>query len=105
MCFLNNHIAQVTSHITIVKENLDFEEKKMVIYQCNLWVVDDFKYLKKKIHLTKLVFATNELKNQIPYFCIIYFHDPSLGKSSTNRAWPLQVGQVLSLSYTHLLIH
>ena len=31
----------------IVKENLDFEEKKMVIYQCNLWVVDDFKYLKK----------------------------------------------------------
>jgi hypothetical protein len=58
---------------TIVKENLDFEEKKMVIYQCNLWVVDDFKYLKKKIHLTKLVFATNELKNQIPYFCIIYF--------------------------------
>jgi hypothetical protein len=27
----------------------------------------------KKIHLTKLVFATNELKNQIPYFCIIYF--------------------------------
>jgi hypothetical protein len=31
----------------IVKENLYFEEKKMVIYQCNLWVVDDFKYFKK----------------------------------------------------------
>lgn len=34
------------THILIciyVKEDLGFEEKKMVIYQYNLWVVEDFK--------------------------------------------------------------